>query len=107
MIQAIHTAVKGRGIYKIDPLYNCQSLKTYLERSLVENGEISNVSVNPLTGIMLVLYHPDKTPDEIRSLIEESVLNYHVEQEEIESKSYLPKSIQQLTRMLADAEALG
>jgi len=105
MIQAIHTAVKGRSIYKIDRLYSCESLKTYLERSLVEKAEISNVSVNSLTGIMLVLYHPDKTPDEIASLIEESVLNYHVAQEQIETKSCLPKTLQQLTRMVADAEA--
>ncbi|MFB2983544.1 hypothetical protein [Microseira sp. BLCC-F43] len=105
MIQAIYTAVKGRAIYQIDRLYSSQSLKTYLERSLLEKAEINDVSVNTLTGIMLVLYHPDKTPVEITSLIEESVLNYHVDPEQIETKSYLPKTLQQLTRMVADAEA--
>ena len=105
MIQAIHTAVKGRAIYKIDRLYRSQCLKRYLERSLVEKAEINDVSVNPITGIILVLYHPDKTPDEITFLIEESVLNYHVDQEQIETKSHLPKTLQQLTRMVADGEA--
>ncbi|GET43720.1 HMA2 domain-containing protein [Microseira wollei] len=105
MIQAIHTAVKGRAIYKINQLYGSKSLKTYLERSRLEKAEIKDVSANPLTGNILVLYHPDKTPDEIASLIAESLLNYHSQQEQIETKSYLPKTLQQLTRMVADAEA--
>lgn len=103
MIQAIHTAVKGRTRYKIHQLYGCKSLKTYLERSLVEKAEIKAVSANPLTGNILVLYHPDKTPDEIASLIAESVLNYHSQQQQVQIEG--SETIQQLAQMVADAEA--
>ena len=103
MIQAIHTAVKGRTRYKIHQLYGSKSLKTYLERSLVEKEEIKDVSANPLTGNILVLYHPDKTPDEIASLIAESVLNYNSQQEQVQAENC--ETLQQLAQMVADAEA--
>ncbi|WP_414566720.1 MULTISPECIES: cation-translocating P-type ATPase [unclassified Anabaena] len=56
MIQAIHTAVKGRARYKVKELYQSPSLQKYLERSLASNPEIISVSANPLTSNILVFF---------------------------------------------------
>lgn len=75
MIQAIHTSVKGRARYKVKELYRSPSLKSYLERSLAKNPEITYVSANPLTSNILVRFHQTNS-NKIKSLINQAVLKY-------------------------------
>jgi Ca2+-transporting ATPase len=76
VIQATHTAVKGRARYKVHELYRCESLKQYLERSLSRREEIEDVSANPLTSSVLVIFNRDTKLTEITSLIAAVVLEY-------------------------------
>ena len=56
MVQVIHSAVKGRARYKVDGLYHSESLKLLLEQGLAGREGILSISVNMLTGTVLVLY---------------------------------------------------
>lgn len=76
MIQAIHTTVKGRARYQVEPLYRSRSLQIYLERSLPQQAGIIQVTASSITGNLLVKFNPDKTSDEIATLIEKSLTNY-------------------------------
>ncbi|MBK1988685.1 HAD-IC family P-type ATPase [Sphaerospermopsis aphanizomenoides BCCUSP55] len=76
MIQPIHTSIKGRTRFKINELYRSQSLKIYLERSLVNFPEIKNVSANILTGNILVIFNQDISYREIGFLIQKVLFDY-------------------------------
>ncbi|MEQ8468121.1 HAD-IC family P-type ATPase [Coleofasciculus sp. E1-EBD-02] len=90
-IQAIHTRVNGRARYKVNALYHSPSLKKYLERQLSDRAEIRQISANPLTGNLLVLFNPDKRHNQIAELIEDVVLDYEKNQK-YESKKPQAKS---------------
>ncbi len=79
MIQAIHTSIKGRARYKVKELYRSPCLKEYLERSLSKQAGINYVFANPLTSNILVSYNPDKSHEQIASLIEKILLDYQQE----------------------------
>ena len=81
MIQAIHTTIKGRARYRIEELYRSLSLQKHLERSLSRQEEVIKVKANSLTGSLLVKFKPDKTSDEIVTLIEQSISSYQQHKE--------------------------
>lgn len=54
MVQAIHTAVKRRIRYKVEGLYRSESLKQAIEQSLTRREGINRISVNTLTGTVLI-----------------------------------------------------
>ena len=56
MVQAVHTSVKGRARYKVEGLYHSESLKKQIEQDLAQYTWILSVSVNTLTGSVLVLF---------------------------------------------------
>jgi len=56
VIQTVHAAVRGRVRYKVKGLYRSESLKQRIEQGLVQQQGILNVSVNTLTGSVVVLY---------------------------------------------------
>lgn len=76
VVQAIHTAVKGRARYKIDGLHRSEALKTYLEFRLLDLGGIRQVSANPLTGNILVIFTSACSPSDLAGLIKKIVLEY-------------------------------
>jgi undecaprenyl-diphosphatase len=76
LIQALHTAVKGRARYKVSGLYYSEGLKIYLESKLSEEKIITQVRANPVTGNVLVLFHPEINPNVIAWLLQEIVLDY-------------------------------
>ncbi|BAB74944.1 HAD-IC family P-type ATPase [Anabaena sp. FACHB-709] len=97
MIQAIHTGVKGRARYKVKELYHSLSLKEYLERSLVNQPEIINVSANISTGNVLVLFSPKYNYKQIANLIDQVILNYrkiHQQVQPFKSNKIIKKSKQ-------------
>lgn len=77
MIKIIHSSIKGRARYKIKELYHSQSLKDYLERSLVNYPEIISVSANVLTSNILVIFQSHIDYKKIAYLIEKALSNYH------------------------------
>jgi P-type Ca2+ transporter type 2C len=82
VVQAIHTAIKGRARFKISELYRSEALKNYLERSLLGQPEVASVAANTLTGNILVTF--DQTTSSINTikvLIEEVVRDYNQHQE--------------------------
>ena len=56
MVQAIHSSVKGRARYKVEGLYRSESLKQQIEQHLAQHKWILSVSINTLTGSVLVLF---------------------------------------------------
>ncbi len=56
MVQAIHTAVKGRVRYKVEGLYRSESLKQYIEQSLSNREGITRISVSTLTSTVLIVF---------------------------------------------------
>ncbi len=56
MVETVHAAVRGRVRYKVGGLYRSESLKKRIEQGLVQYAWILNVSVNTLTGSVLILY---------------------------------------------------
>lgn len=93
LIQAIHTAVKGRARYKVPLLYRSNSFKKELESRLLNRKGIYQVSANVLTGNVLVVFNSDNTLSEIAALIEDIVFEYKNQetgQSENLSPSFLP-----------------
>jgi P-type Ca2+ transporter type 2C len=74
--QAIHATVVGRARYKVNGLLNSQALKGFLEEKLKAAIGITQVRANPLTGNVLVIFHPDNSVSAIASLIEMIVVQY-------------------------------
>lgn len=88
LITAIHTAVKGRARYKISGLHHSQACKRYLELRLSQEEIVRQFRVNPLTGNVLVIFHPDFSVNAIASLLHNIVLDYtkHITNFTIEQK---------------------
>jgi Ca2+-transporting ATPase len=68
--------VKGRARYKIKELYQSQSLKKYLERSLINYPEITYVSANVLTSNILVKFSQDISYEKVGVLIRKTLFDY-------------------------------
>jgi Ca2+-transporting ATPase len=56
VVQAIHTSVTGRVRYKVSGLYRSEQLKQRIEQQLSQHAWILSISVNTLTGSVLVLF---------------------------------------------------
>jgi Ca2+-transporting ATPase len=76
LVQAIHTAVKGRVRYKVHGLKNSEYLKKYLEFRLLNQKGIQQASANIYTGNILVIFQPRVSPNAIALLIEKIVRDY-------------------------------
>ncbi|MBW4500473.1 MAG: phosphatase PAP2 family protein [Scytonema hyalinum WJT4-NPBG1] len=76
LVRAIHTAVKGRARYKVSGLHYSEDLKRYLESRLSEEEIIAQVHANHITGNVLVIFHPEKSPNAIALLLQDIVLDY-------------------------------
>ena len=70
MVRALHTKVHGRARYKIEGLFQSDSLKLYLESSLSQENDILRVSASALTGNLLVCFNSTNTHRTIRQRIE-------------------------------------
>jgi len=103
VVQAIHTAVKGRARYKVPGLYRSESLKRHLERWLSGKPEIEEVTANPLTSNVLVRFNPDLSAAKVAALIDGIVLS-HLEQDCVEPDKPL-KGSRDSQRAVANAEA--
>jgi|GEM_PF-1069454 len=76
LVRAIHTAVKGRARYKVSGLHYSEALKRYLESRLSQEKIIAQVHANHITGNVLVIFHPEKSPNAIALLLQDIVLDY-------------------------------
>ena len=76
LVRAIHTAVKGRARYKVSGLHYSEDLKRYLESRLSQEEIIAQVQANHITGNVLVIFHPEKSPNAIALLLQDIVLDY-------------------------------
>ncbi|WP_017742150.1 phosphatase PAP2 family protein [Scytonema hofmannii] len=76
LVQALHTAVKGRARYKVNGLYRSEAFKRYLELKLSNEKGIQQVSANQYTGNVLVLFTNDRSPNAIALLIQNIVFDY-------------------------------
>ncbi|MBF1990354.1 phosphatase PAP2 family protein [Fischerella thermalis] len=76
LIQALHTAVKGRARYKVNGLYYSESLKKYLESRLSQEKIITQVRANTLTGNVLIFFHSEINTNAIAWLLQEIVVDH-------------------------------
>ena len=58
LVQALHTAVKGRARFRVQGLRGSTFLKQYLEFHLLQAAGVRAVSASSLTGNVLVLFDP-------------------------------------------------
>ncbi len=79
LVQAIHTAVKGRARYKVHGLKHSEYLKKYLEFRLLNHKKIQQVSANSDIGNVIVIFQPSFSPNAIALLIEKIVRDYTLE----------------------------
>lgn len=93
LVQAIHTAVKGRARYKIDGLYQNKFLKRYLEFRLSQEEAIARVKASDLTGNILVIFHPDLNHNAIALLLQNLVLDYRKETSKLPVMATKPKQL--------------
>ncbi|MEK6672545.1 MAG: HAD-IC family P-type ATPase [Nitrospirota bacterium] len=73
MVQSIHTAVKGRARFKVAGLYRSEYLKKHLEARLSEKSGIIHISVNTLTGNVLVCFNSGNSREKLALLIKDIV----------------------------------
>ncbi len=76
MVETVHAAVPGRVRYKVEGLRRSESLKKHLESGLSGLEGISDVSINILTGSVLVYFNSFNTPHAIAHLIHDIVREY-------------------------------
>ncbi|NTW60844.1 MAG: hypothetical protein HGA43_16975, partial [Nitrospirae bacterium] len=75
MVQAVHTSVTGRVRYKVAGLYRSEQLKQQIEQNLSQHTWVLSVSVNTLTGSVLVLFDAENGDhaSEVASLLQDVV----------------------------------
>ena len=73
MVDTIHSAIRGRGRYKVQGLYRSQPLRSHLELHLPKTKQVFSVSANIRTGNVLVIFHPEASHAEIASLLQKLV----------------------------------
>ncbi|MBZ0158466.1 MAG: cation-transporting P-type ATPase [Alphaproteobacteria bacterium] len=78
MVQTIHATVKGRARYKIQGLYRSLSLKKHLDTRLPQEEGIRSVSVNIMTGTILVLFNSVNTSSSVGRLVRNIVLEHNI-----------------------------
>ena len=76
MVHPIHVAVKGRARFRVAGLYHSNSCQAYLEEGLSKRNEILHISASTLTGTVLIVHRPDRTPGEIAAVILKFVVKY-------------------------------
>lgn len=81
IVQAIHTAVKGRARYKVNKLYRSESLKRFLEVKLSQKKGITQVCANHWTGNVLVIFDQNISLNLLASILKDLVLDYRQQNE--------------------------
>ena len=76
MVQTVHATIPGRARYKVAGLYRSESLKSHLELGLSGREGINLVSVNTLTGSILVYFNSSDTPQSVALVIQDIVLEH-------------------------------
>ena len=76
MVQTVHATIPGRARYKVAGLYRSESLKNHIESVLSDREGINLVSVNTLTGSVLVYYNSIDTPEYVANVIQNIVLEH-------------------------------
>ncbi|MFO7687731.1 MAG: cation-transporting P-type ATPase [Desulfobacterales bacterium] len=71
MVEAIHTAVRGRARYRVEGLHRCAPFKQWLELRLANETNITRVSASTLTGNVLVCFNSGCSHQSIAVLIED------------------------------------
>jgi Ca2+-transporting ATPase len=69
-VTPVHTAVEGRGRYRVEGLHRSEVLKRFLELRLAQETEVQQVSANPLTGNLLISFNSNNTHESIADLVE-------------------------------------
>lgn len=69
VIQAIHTAVRGRVRYTVPGLYGSEALKKRLESRLRTCVGIQDIAASTLTGNVLVRFQPDLSVEAVAALL--------------------------------------
>ncbi len=100
LIQAIHTAVKGRARYKVSGLHHSKALKNYLEFRLAQSPIIEQVQANPITGNVLIIFQPYQNHNVIADLVERIVLDYREKSRELAASTVYVSAVSEATKHL-------
>jgi Ca2+-transporting ATPase len=78
-IETLHTSVSGRTRFHVPGLRHSDPLKRWLERELVGSSGIERVSASPVTGNVLVYYHPAVDPQNVANRIFDLIERFQAE----------------------------
>ncbi len=76
MVRAVHWAVKGRVRFKVDGLRHSEALRRHIESALYGKEEITILSINTVTGSVLVAYNSGNTWQSVTPVLEGIVSEY-------------------------------
>jgi P-type Ca2+ transporter type 2C len=76
LVQEIHSAIPGRIRCKVRKLYRNAALGSHIETAVLGEDRIFSLSVNLLTGNVLILFDPDSNPRLPVRALEKAVLEY-------------------------------
>ena len=107
LIEAIHTAVKGRARYKVCGLHRSKYLKKYLEFRLAQSPIIQQVEANPITGNVLIIFQVDQSHKVIAKLVERIVLDYTETSRELAANTVYVSSVSDAATKHLHASAIN
>jgi P-type Ca2+ transporter type 2C len=74
-VHVVHAAVEGRVRLKVQSLYRCEPLRRKLESALPRHDAIRHASANVLTGRVLIVFDPARDLEEIKSWLEQLLVD--------------------------------
>ena len=100
MVQTVHATIPGRARYKVPGLYRSESLRNHLEAGLLCREGINLVSINTLTGSILVYFNSLNTPQSV-ALVIQNIVREHNSSGPQSAAGNLP----QIKSLVTDAES--
>lgn len=75
LVRLVHVAVEGRARLQVQGLYRCDPLRHKLESALRKHAAIREASANVLTGRVLIIFDPARDLEEIKTWLEQLLLD--------------------------------
>ncbi|HEU4854734.1 MAG TPA: cation-transporting P-type ATPase, partial [Nitrosospira sp.] len=74
-VRIVHAAVEGRARLEVEGLYRCGPVRHKLESALRKHVAIREASANVLTGRVLIIFDPARNLEEIKTWLEQLLLD--------------------------------
>ena len=76
-VETIHASISGRTRFHVPALRRSEALKRWLESELTGSPGVERASASPITGNLLVCYHPDLDSARVAERVRELIERFH------------------------------